>query len=216
VETGAFPRADGRLAVAFLSHGASTLLLGNRDELYYENAERAQLIRRGPPGVGAVVTLLVPKLDAVYEAVRSAQLQILLEPVVEFYGDRVFMFLDPDDRGSCDHLTGSALHLGVARRANTTSAKKALQRKKPEAITVFGGEHSRGRCAFPWRLISRCENARMSGYAVARAESSLRARPAQPYGGMSAAVRLARRPGAAANSRSDHRAYDGSGCRTFR
>jgi uncharacterized glyoxalase superfamily protein PhnB len=38
----------------------------------------------------------VPDLQKVYQAVKKAQLEILLEPVDEFYGDRVFMFLDPN------------------------------------------------------------------------------------------------------------------------
>jgi uncharacterized glyoxalase superfamily protein PhnB len=42
------------------------------------------------------LTLLVPDLQKVYKAVKKAKLEILLEPVDEFYGDRVFMFLDPD------------------------------------------------------------------------------------------------------------------------
>ena len=42
------------------------------------------------------MTLLVPDLIKVYQAVKDAGLEILLEPVDEFYGDRVFMFLDPD------------------------------------------------------------------------------------------------------------------------
>ena len=42
------------------------------------------------------MTLLVPDLQKVYTAVQKAGLEILLEPVDEFYGDRVFMFLDPN------------------------------------------------------------------------------------------------------------------------
>jgi uncharacterized glyoxalase superfamily protein PhnB len=38
----------------------------------------------------------VPDLAPAYEAVRAAGRQVLLEPVDEFHGDRVFMFLDPD------------------------------------------------------------------------------------------------------------------------
>ena len=96
VQTAAYPRADGELAIVFLAYGPCLLLLGRRDELHYENPARAKKIRRGPHGLGAVFTLLVPDLAQVYEAVRAAGLEILLEPVDEFYGDRVFMFLDPD------------------------------------------------------------------------------------------------------------------------
>jgi uncharacterized glyoxalase superfamily protein PhnB len=93
---GALPGADGRLIVAFLRFGASLMLLGRLDELHYEHAARARAIRNGPPGLGVTLTLLVPDLETVYRAVRDAGVEILLEPVEEFYGDRVFMFLDPE------------------------------------------------------------------------------------------------------------------------
>jgi uncharacterized glyoxalase superfamily protein PhnB len=92
----ALPRADGQLTLAVLICGSSSLLLGRRDELHYEHAERAKKIRKGPHGLGVTLTLLVPDLQAVYRAVIAAGLDVLLEPVEEFYGDRVFMFLDPD------------------------------------------------------------------------------------------------------------------------
>jgi uncharacterized glyoxalase superfamily protein PhnB len=92
----ALPRADGQLTLAVLSYGSSTLLLGRLDELHYEHKARAKRIRRGPHGLGVTLTLLVPDLQTAYRAVKAAGLEILLEPVEEFYGDRVFMFLDPD------------------------------------------------------------------------------------------------------------------------
>ncbi len=92
----ALPRADGQLTVAILNFGSSTLLLGRLDELHYENKIRAKQIRTGPHGLGVTLTLLVPDLTKVYNAVKEAGLEILLEPVDEFYGDRVFMFLDPN------------------------------------------------------------------------------------------------------------------------
>jgi uncharacterized glyoxalase superfamily protein PhnB len=92
----ALPRADGQLTLAVLSSGSSTLLLGRLDELHYEHAARAKTIRKGPHGLGVTLTLLVPDLQTAYQVVKDAGLEILLEPVEEFYGDRVFMFLDPD------------------------------------------------------------------------------------------------------------------------
>jgi uncharacterized glyoxalase superfamily protein PhnB len=38
----------------------------------------------------------VPELAKAYEVVRGAGLEILREPVDEFYGDRVFMFLEAE------------------------------------------------------------------------------------------------------------------------
>ena len=92
----ALPDAGGRLTIAVLTFGASTLLLGRLDELHYEHAVRARKIRKGPHGLGVTLTLLVPDLQKVYTAVQTAGLEILLEPIDEFYGDRVFMFLDAD------------------------------------------------------------------------------------------------------------------------
>jgi len=65
-------------------------------ELHYEHEVRARKIRNGPHGLVVTLTLLVPDLQQVYAAVKKACVEILLEPVDEFYGDRVFMFLDPD------------------------------------------------------------------------------------------------------------------------
>lgn len=92
----ALPRADGQLTVAFLTYGSSMMLLGRLDELHYEHKARARKIRMGPHGLGVTLTLLVPDLQKVYKSVKKAGLEILFEPADEFYGDRVFMFLDPD------------------------------------------------------------------------------------------------------------------------
>jgi uncharacterized glyoxalase superfamily protein PhnB len=92
----ALPRADGELTVAVLRFGASALLLGRLDELHYEHEERARTIRTGPRGLGITLTLQVPDVEQVYDAVKDAGGEVLLEPVDEFYGDRVFMFVDPD------------------------------------------------------------------------------------------------------------------------
>jgi uncharacterized glyoxalase superfamily protein PhnB len=92
----ALPRADGQLALAILNFGSSSLLLGRLDELHYEHKVRARKIRKGPHGLGITLTLLVPDLEEVYKAVKKSGVEILLEPIEEFYGDRVFMFVDPD------------------------------------------------------------------------------------------------------------------------
>ena len=90
------PRAEGDLTLAVLRWGASTLLIGRLDELHYQHETRARLIRKGPHGLGITMTLLVPDVDKVYDAARKAGVEILLVPTEEFYGDRVFMFIDPD------------------------------------------------------------------------------------------------------------------------
>jgi catechol 2,3-dioxygenase-like lactoylglutathione lyase family enzyme len=70
--------------------------LGFELDTAFPHKVRARKIRTGPHGLGVTLTLLVPDLQNVYKAVKKAGLEILLEPVEEFYGDRVFMFLDPD------------------------------------------------------------------------------------------------------------------------
>jgi uncharacterized glyoxalase superfamily protein PhnB len=90
------PRTDNELRLAVLKAGTSTLLLGRLDELHYEHETRARLIRKGPHGLGITLTLLVPDVDSIFAAARKARVEILLEPTDEFYGDRVFMFVDPD------------------------------------------------------------------------------------------------------------------------
>ncbi len=70
--------------------------MGRLDEVHYAHKVRARKIRKGPHGLGITLTLLVPDLQNVYRAVKKAGVEILLEPIDEFYGDRVFMFLDPD------------------------------------------------------------------------------------------------------------------------
>lgn len=92
----ALPRSDGELTLVVLNFGSSTLLLGRLDELHYEHKARARKIRKGPYGLGVTLTLLVPDLEKVYKAVKKAGVEILLEPIEEFYGDRVFMFIDAD------------------------------------------------------------------------------------------------------------------------
>jgi uncharacterized glyoxalase superfamily protein PhnB len=89
-------RSDGQLTLAVLYCGSSALLLGRLDELHYEHKDRARKIRKGPHGLGITLTLLVTDLEKVYKEVTKAGVEVLLEPMEEFYGDRVFMFVDPD------------------------------------------------------------------------------------------------------------------------
>src|SRR5262249_16096192 len=91
----ALPRARAHLTLPVLNFGARTLLLGRLDELHYEHEVRARNIRRGPHGLETTLTLLVPDLRKIYTAVQEAGLEILLEPIDEFYGDRSSCFSTP-------------------------------------------------------------------------------------------------------------------------
>ena len=88
--------ADASLAFVMLRRGSSLLLLGPADEPHYSDAERGALVRRGPRGLGTTVVLDVPDLEAAWSVVQHAGLEVLLEPVDEFYGERVFLVRDPD------------------------------------------------------------------------------------------------------------------------
>jgi uncharacterized glyoxalase superfamily protein PhnB len=78
-----------------LRFGPNVLLLGRLGVTHYANEVRAREIGAGPRGLGITLLIVVPDLQAVYDAVKEDCLEILLEPVDEYYGDRVFLFIDP-------------------------------------------------------------------------------------------------------------------------
>ena len=86
---------DGKTTFAMLACGTNGLMLGPSNELHYSNQERTDLFRNNPRGLGVTLILDVPDLNAVYALVKKMKLQIILEPIDEFYGERVFMFVDP-------------------------------------------------------------------------------------------------------------------------
>src|SRR5262245_36164702 len=86
---------DGRLIHVTLRFGSNVFMLGRLDASHYEYRARTRLIQEGPRGLGVTFLIVVPDLKAVYEVVRAAGLKVLLEPRDEFYGDRVFLFVDP-------------------------------------------------------------------------------------------------------------------------
>jgi len=95
-ETMTIDGQDGKLAVSILELGPSMLILGPVDDPHYYNHKRAEQIKKGPRGLGVVPLITVSDLAKVYEIVKKEGLEILLEPMDEYYGDRIFMFLDPD------------------------------------------------------------------------------------------------------------------------
>lgn len=53
-------------------------------------------IRRGSWfGIGITLILQVDNLTKIYDLVRRKMLHVLAEPADEYYGDRVFFFIDP-------------------------------------------------------------------------------------------------------------------------
>jgi uncharacterized glyoxalase superfamily protein PhnB len=89
---------SGELAHAHLRKGDSVLFLGRLDVSHYRGHVRAETIRSSRPvdrGIGITLVLQVDNLATVYDFICREKLQVLAEPVDEYYGDRVFFFVDP-------------------------------------------------------------------------------------------------------------------------
>lgn len=97
-EVFSIPDQTGQLAHAHLRKGESVLFLGRLDVSHYAGSQRAATIqqsRASQRGIGITLILQVDNLAEIYSLVRSQQLPILAAPRDEFYGDRVFFFIDP-------------------------------------------------------------------------------------------------------------------------
>ena len=74
------------------------MFLGRLDVSHYQVHQRAETIRGSRSidrGVGVTLILQVEDLASAYNLVRRENLEVLAEPVNEYYGDRVLFFLDP-------------------------------------------------------------------------------------------------------------------------
>jgi len=92
------PDQDGKLVHAHIRYRDSALFLGRLDVSHYQGHRRAEIIKGSRPidrGLGITLILQVDNLASVYDFVQRAKLEVLAEPADEFYGDRVFFFLDP-------------------------------------------------------------------------------------------------------------------------
>ena len=97
-EVFSIPDESGKLAHAHLQKGDSALFLGRLDVSHYRGHERAETIKGSRSidrGIGITLILQVDNLASVYEFVCREKLEVLAEPLDEYYGDRVFFFLDP-------------------------------------------------------------------------------------------------------------------------
>lgn len=88
------PRPD-EPRLRYLTFGHTWLILSDRYEHGYHNAERKQAAMSGPLGTGFVLAIPTPDLDATYRLWRSAGLPVTLEPHEAYYA-RIFYGLDPD------------------------------------------------------------------------------------------------------------------------
>jgi uncharacterized glyoxalase superfamily protein PhnB len=97
-EVFSIPDQSAKLAHAHLRKGDSALFLGRTDVSHYPGHRRVETIkgsRASERGIGITLILQVDNLASVYDFVCREQLEVLAEPVDEYYGDRVFFFLDP-------------------------------------------------------------------------------------------------------------------------
>jgi uncharacterized glyoxalase superfamily protein PhnB len=97
-EVFSIPDQSGKLAHAHLRKGDSALFLGRLDVSHYRSHRRAETIRASRSidrGIGITLILQVDNLAIVYDFACREKLEVLAEPVDEYYGDRVFFFLDP-------------------------------------------------------------------------------------------------------------------------
>ncbi len=97
-EVFAIPDENGGVVHSHLRNGESALFLGRPDISHYPGKPRAVMISSSTAerrGTGVTMLLQVDALEEIYEVVRRRKLEVLAEPVDEFYGDRVFFFLDP-------------------------------------------------------------------------------------------------------------------------
>jgi PhnB protein len=97
-EVFSLPDQSGKLAHAHLRKGDSALFLGRLDVSHYRGHRRAENIRDSRSvdrGIGITLILQVDNLASVYDFVCREKLEVLAEPLDQYYGDRVFFFLDP-------------------------------------------------------------------------------------------------------------------------
>jgi PhnB protein len=92
------PDESGTVVHAHIRKDESVLFLGRLGVSHYHGHQRAVTIEQSSinqRGLGITLILQVDDLAAVHKLVRSKGLQILAEPADEYYGDRVFFFVDP-------------------------------------------------------------------------------------------------------------------------
>ena len=93
-----FADETGRLVHAHLSRGDSAIFLGLPGVSYFPEKPRSKQIEkagRAARGLGVTFILQTDDLDSIHEMVNNEKLEILYEPAGQWYGDRVFLFVDP-------------------------------------------------------------------------------------------------------------------------
>ncbi len=81
--------------LCFLQYGSHPLILGKLTGLPYPETAREKAIQQGPRGLGVKVAFNVPDLDLVYRLCQEEHCEIMMEPMEEVWGERIFTCLDP-------------------------------------------------------------------------------------------------------------------------
>lgn len=83
--------------IRYFTYGHTWLILSDKAAHPYQYTDESQVeaVRTGPPGLGFVLAIPVPDLDAVYQLWRSEGLQMVAEPQATGWA-RVFFGRDLD------------------------------------------------------------------------------------------------------------------------
>lgn len=93
-----FANENGCLVHAHLYKDDSVLFLGLPNQSYNKETARAKSIETSAiaaRGLGITLIIQTQHLDGIYSKVKEKGLSILYEPANEWYGDKVFLFIDP-------------------------------------------------------------------------------------------------------------------------
>lgn len=91
---GGVPGPDGTLQRAMFRHGPTTIHVAPARALPEEGAH-GQAIERGPRGLGVILYLQVPDVDAAYQRALQAGARPVNPPMDRPWGDRVARVVDP-------------------------------------------------------------------------------------------------------------------------
>lgn len=109
-----FADENGCIVHAQLQKDSSVLFLGLPDRSYNRESARAKRIENstgGERGLGITMILQTQYLDELYSKVQESGLEILYGPANEWYGDKVFLFVDPFGyEWKVSQAAGDALH----------------------------------------------------------------------------------------------------------
>ncbi len=92
-----FAGDDGTVVHAQMRKNGSVFFLGKQGMAYYKGARADQISSSKPSqrGLGVTFILQTDDLERILKIVKDEKLTLLYGPADEWYGDKVFLFLDP-------------------------------------------------------------------------------------------------------------------------